>query len=82
MEIYEPGNIYFKLFFDFYFHKILRYFGNKITESDAFTYFSESVKSFYNYKYISRLLEKNGFKVIKIKKFLYGTVIIHHSIKS
>jgi len=81
MEIYEPENKYFKLIFDFYFHRILKYIGNKITKSDAFTYFSESVKNFYNYNYVSELLIENNFKIIKIKKFLFGTIIIHYSIK-
>ena len=81
IEIYEPENVYFKMFFDIYFHRILKYAGNKITKSSAFTYFSESVKNFYNYQDISKLLLKNNFHVIKIKKFLAGTIIIHNSIK-
>ncbi len=82
MEIYEPENAYFKIFFDVYFHRILKYTGDKITKSSAFTYFSESVKNFYDYRYISKLLLKNNFQIIKIKKFLAGTVIIHNSIKA
>ncbi len=81
MEIYEPENKYFKLLFDIYFHIILKYFGNKITKSDSFTYFSDSVKNFHSYKYISDILINNNFKIIKIKKFLFGSIIIHYSMK-
>ncbi len=81
MEIYEPDNPYFRFLFDFYLHKILRKIGDALTKTDAFSYFSESIREFYSPNQVSELLKKHGFRIINIRSFLSGSIVIHTSIK-
>jgi demethylmenaquinone methyltransferase/2-methoxy-6-polyprenyl-1,4-benzoquinol methylase len=76
IEMFKPerdtmANKPFKL----YFEKVLPKIGNKISKSDyAYNYLFESVDNFMSMREYSRLLEENGFKILKTKNNFLGFV--------
>jgi len=82
LEFSKPDNFYFRYIYDLYSFKIMPLLGKLITGSkEAYTAFPESIRAFPLPEELSLILEKIGFKRIKIKKLTNGIAVIHSAKK-
>ncbi len=82
LEFSKPDNTFFRTLYDFYSFRIMPLIGGLITGSkEAYTAFPESIRAFPLPEELSRILEKIGFRNIKIKKLTNGIAVIHSAEK-
>ena len=76
IDMFNNASIISKLF-NIYFSVLLPKIGNLVSRSKqkAYTYLSNSVKTFYNRNEFIELLEKHSFKVRKVKNNFLGIVL-------
>jgi demethylmenaquinone methyltransferase/2-methoxy-6-polyprenyl-1,4-benzoquinol methylase len=78
MEFSKPKAFPVKQLYNFYFNKILPFFGKKISkDQSAYTYLPESVKQFPDGEEFLSLLHKIGFTESKQIKLSFGIASIY-----
>lgn len=78
LEFSKPDNPFFRYLYDFYSFRLMPLIGGLITGSmEAYTAFPESIRAFPLPVELSLILEKIGFKDIKIRKLTNGIAVIH-----
>lgn len=78
LEFSKPDNTIFRYLYDLYSFKVMPLIGGLITGSkEAYTAFPESIRAFPLPEELSLILQKIGFKEIKIKKLTNGIAVIH-----
>jgi demethylmenaquinone methyltransferase / 2-methoxy-6-polyprenyl-1,4-benzoquinol methylase len=83
LEFSEPGSGPFAGIFRFYFRHILPRIGGAISgNSEAYKYLPGSVSKFPAPKELAALMEKTGFRDIKIASWNFGSVILHSARRS
>ncbi|MBT7262035.1 MAG: class I SAM-dependent methyltransferase [Desulfobacula sp.] len=82
LEFSKPDNYFFRFLYDFYSFRLMPLIGGLITGSkEAYTAFPESIRAFPLPGELSLILQKIGFKDIKIKKLTNGIAVIHSARK-
>ena len=71
MHYYRIPNTYERTF-EFYFSKILPRIGSAISDRAAYEYLPQSVAGFYSIGELAAALDQNGFRNVRVKKFLFG----------
>jgi demethylmenaquinone methyltransferase / 2-methoxy-6-polyprenyl-1,4-benzoquinol methylase len=83
LEFSEPGSGPFAGIFRFYFRHILPRIGGAISgNSEAYKYLPGSVSKFPAPKELAALMEKTGFRDIRIASWNFGSVILHSARRS
>jgi len=82
LEFGKVNNKFLKLFFNFYFTKILPYLGAFFSKNkNAYIYLPESVMTFPNGNDFISILQKNGFKNCYFKNFSAGISLLYVGFK-
>ncbi len=77
IDAFNPENRAFNNLYSLYFYHFIPFIGDIMTSSDAYTYLANSVKNFYSPDEISDKIQKSGFKMYKLKKYIFGIVSLH-----
>ena len=82
LEFRMPSNKLYKALYKFYFKKILPFIGGIISgDKEAYSYLPKSVEEFDEKIVLTELLEKAGFKEIKIHPLTLGIVQVVIAVK-
>lgn len=73
LEMFRAGGLRTKLF-NIYFGKIMPFVGNKISNSNAYSYLFNSVSTFCSINEFTMLCEKSGFETEYVKNNFLGIV--------
>lgn len=77
LDIYNPALPGFSQLFGLYFYHFVPYLGDHVTNSDSYTYLAKSVKNFYAPEIIRDKIAATGFKEVKMKKMMLGSIALH-----
>ncbi|MEA3452621.1 MAG: bifunctional demethylmenaquinone methyltransferase/2-methoxy-6-polyprenyl-1,4-benzoquinol methylase UbiE [Bacteroidota bacterium] len=82
LEFSHPKNNIVNFFYNFYFHKILPFFGRIISKNKkAYSYLPSSVESFASGENFVAILTESGFNKTKFKTLSFGIATIYFSSK-
>ncbi|MEM0158202.1 MAG: class I SAM-dependent methyltransferase [Thermoplasmataceae archaeon] len=82
LDIYNPPGHGFSTLFSIYFYHIVPIFGNLITGTSAYTYLAQSVMNFHTPGKISEMLENAGFRNVRSRRLMLGSIYAHWGEKS
>ena len=82
LEFSKPGNLLFKSFYNFYFRRMLPFFGRLFSkDKSAYTYLPESVMKFPDNEEFMGLLTEAGFSDVRQKRLTGGIASIYTGFK-
>lgn len=82
LEFSKPGNSLFKSVYNFYFRRVLPFFGRMFSkDKSAYSYLPESVMKFPDNKEFMELLEKAGFSDVRQRRLTGGIASIYTGFK-
>jgi demethylmenaquinone methyltransferase/2-methoxy-6-polyprenyl-1,4-benzoquinol methylase len=78
LDMFPPSGVAFSFFYSLYFYRLMPWIGASISQDrGAYHYLSESVRNFHPPETIGEILEKSGFRSVRIEKMLRGAVCLH-----
>lgn len=77
LDIYNPTLPGYSQLFGIYFYHFVPFLGDHVTESDSYTYLAKSVKNFFPPETILEKIVAAGFKDVKMKKMMLGSIAMH-----
>lgn len=78
LDTTRPGRNMFSPFIWIHLHIIIPFLGRLITGSrDAYKYLPETTENFITAERMSELLDNAGFKNVRFRRFMFGTIAIH-----
>lgn len=78
LEFYNPTNPLFRLFYYFYFKKVLPLIGGLVSKKfSAYRYLPDSVINFYSREELKEIMENAGLKKVKYFDLSFGIVTVH-----
>jgi demethylmenaquinone methyltransferase / 2-methoxy-6-polyprenyl-1,4-benzoquinol methylase len=82
LEFSKPGNRFLGATYKMYFHFILPLIGKMISaDSRAYSYLPESVESFPHGKAFAEILEKSGFRDVRVIPLTFGVASLYTGTK-
>jgi demethylmenaquinone methyltransferase / 2-methoxy-6-polyprenyl-1,4-benzoquinol methylase len=82
LEFSRPRNLFFRTIYNFYFFKIVPFFGKLFSKDKmAYTYLPESAKAFPSGNDFLQYLEDAGFKNLKCRSLTFGIASVYSGIK-
>jgi demethylmenaquinone methyltransferase/2-methoxy-6-polyprenyl-1,4-benzoquinol methylase len=82
LEFTEPGSGPLAGVFRYYFRHILPRIGGAVSgSSEAYAYLPSSVSKFPSPAALAALIEKNGFRNVRIASWNFGSVILHSAVR-
>ena len=81
LDIYNPSMSVFSQLFALYFYHIVPAIGDAVTGTHSYSYLANSVKKFHPPQAITSKLTECGFKNVRTKSLMLGSVYIHVGVK-
>lgn len=82
LDTTPPGNNILRPFIGLYLKLIIPFAGRLLTGNrSAYAYLTESTVNFKRAEEIKAIMVRTGFRDIKIKKFMFGTIAVHSGVK-
>ena len=77
LDIYNPSMPVFSQLFALYFYHIVPAIGDAVTGTHSYSYLANSVKKFHSPQVITSKLIECGFRDVRTKSLMLGSVYIH-----
>lgn len=77
LDIYPPNLPVYSQLFGLYFYHFVPFLGDRMTDSDSYTYLSKSVKNFFSPETIKDKIQKSGFLGVEMKRMMLGSIALH-----
>jgi demethylmenaquinone methyltransferase/2-methoxy-6-polyprenyl-1,4-benzoquinol methylase len=82
LEIAKPRTLFFRQLFAFYFYRLVPLLGGWITgQPSAYTYLPHSLTAFLNPDEIAEVMDQAGWRDVRYKRLMLGTVAVHVGIR-
>ncbi len=83
LEIAKPRTPFFRQLFAFYFYRLVPLLGGVITgQRSAYTYLPHSLTAFLTPDEIAEVMRRAGWREVRYKRLMLGTVAVHVGVRS